>query len=213
MKKKILIVFCSVFLLIILWQNYDIKKPIVNALWLEEPRNIGDFHFTTHMNSDFSQVNLMNHWTILFIGYTGCPDICPNSFQNLNSAYKELKSIQNNLNVVFLSVDPKRDTTDKLASYIGFFNDNFIAMTGNEADIYYFTQKLNLVYMMLDNPYGGDYLVDHSVDFVLINPEGKLEAMFKSSTELAGLTEVSKEVLIEDFKKITRYQSKKYPII
>ena len=126
----------------------------------------------------------------------------------MNFIYDELKAIANNSQVLLVSVDPKRDTQEKLASYIGYFNPEFKALHGDHGTLFPFARNLGLMYAITES--NGDdhgqtvsnYLVDHSASLVLINPAGKVEAIFKPKQALGEVPVIEGDKLVSDFAKI-----------
>ena len=133
-----------------------------------------------HQGQVFNQERLQDVWSIVFFGFTHCPDICPTTLATLNDTYSKLKDReQERLQIVMISIDPERDTVEKLAQYVPYFNDEFIGVTGNKHLIRRLTAELNIAYnqVPLDS---GDYTVDHSTQLVLINPKGHYHGFFKA---------------------------------
>lgn len=137
-------------------------------------------------------------------GYTSCPDVCPTTLQELNFVYPELKEIAANTQVLLVSVDPLRDTTEKLAQYIRYFNAEFFALTAGHDVLYPFARNMGLMYAIVDDTDQTSYLVDHSASMVLINPQGKIAAIFKPKHELGQLPTISGDDLVADFEKIVQ---------
>ncbi|WP_028116465.1 SCO family protein [Ferrimonas senticii] len=182
------------------------QRPSVEALWLKQPRPLVEVTLQDQLREPFGQAQLQGKWTLLFIGYTSCPDICPTTMADLARLYPKLA--MDNLQVVMLSADPVRDTPDRLDEYIYHFEPSFKGVTGEHSQLYPFTQSLGLVYALVDSPTGGDYLVDHSADIVLINPQGQLEAIFRPQDLGPGqLRTVSMAQIERELPKIVDYQS------
>lgn len=179
-------------------------RPEVSALWLEQARPLPEFSLTDHNGQPFDRARLEGQWSLFFVGYTSCPDVCPTTMSDLARVYPKLEKRlgKKPVQVVLLSVDPGRDDPEKLGQYVEFFRPGFMAVTGEHAQLFPFTQSLGLVYALVDNPNGGEYLVDHSADLVLINPEGAIEAFFRPSGELGTLRKVSMAQLEQDLPVI-----------
>lgn len=160
---------------------------------------LAPFELVDQHQQTFTNANLTDQWSLFFIGFTYCPDICPTTLNKLAAAYPELKKIAP-IQVVFLSVDPKRDTPDKLLSYVNFFNPEFKAVTGEQTQIFPLTRSLGLTYAMVGE--GENYQVDHSAGYVLVSPQGTRVAVFKPTAELGQAPQVLNEALISDFAKI-----------
>lgn len=166
------------------------------------PRKLAPFTLTDQHGEPFSNLQLANKWSLFFIGYTSCPDVCPTTMGKLTAAYPELlKDID--LQIIFLSVDPQRDTQDKLLSYMDFFNPEFTAVTGEHSQLFPLTRDLGFVYAMVGE--GSNYQVDHSASMALISPEGNKIAIIKPKSSTPGtLPQILTKELISDIHKITQ---------
>jgi protein SCO1/2 len=181
-----------------------------NALYYKQSREIKPFQLTDHHNQAFTKENLANKWSWIFFGYTSCPDVCPVTLQELNFVYDELKAISKDTQVLLVSVDPNRDTPEILAQYIGYFNKEFIALTSDHGVLFPFARNLGLMYA-INEPEGenadkNSYLVDHSSSLVLVNPQGKIAAIFKPKQALGVLPTIDSEKLVSDFAKIVNLE-------
>ena len=193
---------------IILFAQLDKKAPVDFALHYQQAREVKPFELTDHLGNSFNNASLKEHWSWVFFGYTSCPDVCPTTLQELNFIYDELKAIANNNQVLLVSVDPKRDSQEKLASYIGYFNPEFKALHGDHGRLFPFARNLGLMYAITEA--GSDnhgesptsYLVDHSASLVLINPAGRVEAIFKPKQALGEVPVIEGDKLVSDFAKI-----------
>ena len=117
---------------------------------------------------------------MIFFGFTNCPDVCPTTLATLNETYSKLKdSEKENLQIIMVSLDPERDTVEKLGQYMPYFNAEFIGVTGNKHFIKRFTTEINIAYNQVPLD-GDDYTVDHSSQIVLVNPNGHYHGFFKS---------------------------------
>ena len=129
-----------------------------------------------HDGQPFTNDDLKGHWTLVFFGYTRCPDICPMTMNVLAEAKK--KATAEFPQVVFVSVDPQRDTVEMLGDYVRYFDPEFTGVTGEENMIQALTLQTSVLYMKVPGSSGkeDDYLVDHSSSIILINPKGQLAA-------------------------------------
>lgn len=146
------------------------------------PRPLPEFNMQTQAGKVFSKADFSGRWTLLFLGYTYCPDICPMTLANLSRAYPDLKTQVPDLQVVLLTADPQRDTSDRLQQYIAYFHKDFLAVRGEHSSLLPLTQALGLVYAMVDQSVDGEsdtYSVDHSASIVLVGPDGRLQARFR----------------------------------
>ncbi len=120
-------------------------------------------------------------WTLAFFGYTYCPDICPAALANMAqtmTVVREKTSELADTQILFVSVDPKRDTPERLKEYVEYFDPAFVGTTGDKADIDEITRSLGAIYAIVgDAENETNYLVDHSSQIVLIDPQGELRAI------------------------------------
>lgn len=165
--------------------NYELSAN--GAVVFDKPRIIPEFQLLDHYGQPFQLENLQGKWTLVYFGFTYCPDICPTTLATLSQWYKKLDDdIRDKTQVVMLTVDPARDTPAKLQQYMAHFNSDFVGVTGEFLDIKRLSDQLNVAFnrVVLDN---GDYTVDHSGHIVLINPYGHYHGIFKPPFELARL--------------------------
>lgn len=146
-----------------------------------QARTLPDFSLYDHQGQTFDKSRLKDRWTLAFVGYTYCPDICPTTLAELKRVYPELKTIESEypLQVWFLSVDPKRDTQERLNEYIQFFNSEFVAASGEHKDLFPLVRGMGMMYAIADNTSDPNYLVDHSASVVVIDPEANVIGRFK----------------------------------
>ena len=103
------------------------------AIVLDKPRIFSDFELVDHRGETFNIARMEDVWTMVFFGFTNCPDICPTTLATLNDTYSKMKdSEKEKLQIVMISLDPERDTVEKLAEYVPYFNEEFIGVTGNK---------------------------------------------------------------------------------
>jgi len=164
----------------------------------EPPVPLPDFTLTDHNGKDFNQWGLSRKWTFIFFGYTFCPDVCPMGLVDLDEVYSDLaakgdlieKRFRVDTQVLFVSVDPARDTVDALKDYVPYFNKAFIGLTGNLEVIDTLAHPMGVAYRRVPgkDP-DGDYYVDHSASFLLIDPLGRLRASFPPPHDPAKVAE------------------------
>jgi protein SCO1/2 len=159
-----------------------------NGLYLmDPPRDIGTFSLVSHRGESFGPDAFAGAWTLLFFGFTHCPDICPTTMAFLDQFVASLEGTEaEDTRVVMVSVDPARDTPDVLASYVPYFNPEFTGITGEFLDLFRFATALNTPFRKVPGQ-GEDYQVDHSANVVLINPRGHYHGFFKAPLDLAKM--------------------------
>ncbi|WP_022940014.1 SCO family protein [Psychromonas hadalis] len=197
-----LVVMVSIFLKIGLTNTLSDNPSLVMQT---EGKILPDFAFEMADHKVFNNESLLNHWTLLFVGYTFCPDICPTTLADLDRVYPELsKPPYDNIQIVFVSVDPNRDKANNLAEYVNYFNPHFLGTTSTHEQLFPFVQDLGLVYSIVDEGDSEDayYLIDHSASLVLVNPQGEHQASFKAVLNEDGIPHVDMDFMVEDIHKI-----------
>lgn len=211
MSKRLSVLVFAVFGLVLLglggvtavqFRSNNAEPELSTSFLFPTPKKLAPFTLKDQHGELFSNLQLANKWSLFFIGYTSCPDVCPTTMGKLTAAYPELlKDID--LQIIFLSVDPQRDTQDKLLSYMDFFNPEFTAVTGGHSQLFPLTRDLGFVYAMVGD--GQNYQVDHSASMALISPQGYKVAVIKpKSSTPASLPQILTKELISDIRKITK---------
>lgn len=162
-------------------QSSNPPKELEGVLRLE-PKSLSSFNLVDQNNQLINEHIFEDKWTFVFFGYTSCPDICPTTLQMLNAVVTKLDGNNGepagDVQVIFVSVDPVRDTSAKIASYMEFFNKSFIGLTGDEQNIDNITKQFNAGYMRGQEISPGHYLVAHTSAIFLVAPDTKLVAAF-----------------------------------
>lgn len=187
---------------VLIYQHKQQQLTPEYALFYQNGKAMLPFSLVDHHSKPFTNQSLIGNWYFVFLGYTSCPDICPTTLQQLNFIYPKLQKIAENSQILFVSVDPKRDTTEKLNKYIQYFNPKFIAATAGHEQLFPFARNLGLIYAITEQSSEAHYLVDHSAAIALINPHGQLAAIFKPELEPGKVPHVDSDKLISDFSRI-----------
>lgn len=145
--------------------------------YLAVPLEIPPFSLVDHRGEPFDRDVLRGRWSLLFFGYTYCPDICPVTLQSLVPV-QALLGEDSETRIVFVSVDPARDDVDRMAEYVGFFDPAYLGVTGEPAQIEVLTRAVGAYNMARDAEPGAEgYLVDHASSLFLVGPDASLEAI------------------------------------
>lgn len=158
------------------------------AFLFDKPRSFKSFELIDADNQPFTPSVLEGKWSLIFFGFTYCPDVCPTTLAQLNRFYEKQLTGEfgEDLQIILVTVDPARDTPEKLKDYVEYFNQDFKAVTGDFLDIYRFATQLNIPFGKV--PGGGDnYTVEHSGNIAIINPLGHYVGFFRSPVELPKL--------------------------
>lgn len=148
------------------------------------PEPLPNFQLRDQRQATFTPASLKGKWTFIAFGYINCPDICPTTLAEMNDLEKTLhkrretdSTIPKNIQIVFVTLDPKRDTEDELLKYLAYFNEKFIGVTGSVDEIKKFCDPLNISFsyeQITPSLYG----VEHSSAVVLIDPDTRYVARF-----------------------------------
>lgn len=160
-------------------------------LTLPEPRVVADFSLIDQDAQPFSLQNLQGRWSLMFFGFTHCPDVCPSALYDLQQLSQRVDSEQPaaNYQVVFVSVDPERDSPEKLQAYTEYFDPDFIGVTGDHAQLQPLTLQLGIAYRIEEHDAEQTaYNVDHSASIMVINPQGQLHGIFPTHTTMEAMT-------------------------
>lgn len=156
----------------------------------EQARALPGFELVADDARVFGRDDLNGHWSLLFFGYTHCPDICPITLQTLAAAVAQIDDadVRGALRVYFVSVDPERDTPARLAEYVGYFDPEFTGLTAPLADLRKLTRALGIAHDFRNKTDGATaYDVDHSSAILLINPRAEFAGIFGAPHDPAVL--------------------------
>jgi protein SCO1/2 len=158
-------------------------------------REVQPFELVDHNNVVFDNAALEQHWSFLFFGYTYCPDVCPTTLSVLNSIAQRLQDVDTDIRFVMVTVDPERDTPERLAEFVTYFNGDFLGVTGTDQGLEQLTRQLGILYERVEPEPGSEaYLMDHTAAVFLFDPDGRYHAVFSPP--------LSVETIVGDFRKM-----------
>ena len=180
------------------WRHSDGTAPVAltTGTLILPRRPLPAFSLLDHHGAAFTQDSLKGHWSMLYFGYTNCPDLCPTTLASLAGMQKSLAGagVRTRPVVVFISADARRDTPAVLARYVPYFDPGFVGVTAStQADIESFARKLGVA-ILIGPDSGGAYTVDHSSAVFVTAPDGSLAAVLTGPHSAQGLS--------EDFRRI-----------
>lgn len=179
----------------LLQQQSGSQPAVTTATLLSPPRPLPPMELVDHENRPFDTSRLRGGWSLVFFGFTSCPDACPLTMTALAETNKLLADLpaQRRPRVVMISVDPQRDTPERLAPYVKAFDPTFTGATGTKAAIDELAQRMGV--MAATRPIeGGSYTVDHTTSVFLIDPDGALRALFSAP--------LTPKLIAEDYRRI-----------
>ena len=169
-------------------------------------RPVSSFVLSSADHGPITEKNLRDRWTFVFFGYLSCPDVCPNTLYELSSFWQQLhyesRDQAQPVQVLFVSVDPKRDSVERLASYVAHFNRQFIGATAGIGQIERFARQFGAGFMYEPETVSGQYLVAHTSAIFLVDPYGRLIANFSQPHTARTLTAQFQR--IEEYFEINR---------
>ena len=174
----------------------DLRPEELVGTVLPQARALPEVSLEDHDGDSWTQADLNGRWHYLFFGFTHCPDVCPMTLATLAGAMQQLESdgVEEMPEVVFVTVDPRRDTPAAMANYVEHFHDDFVGVTGAREEIDRLTQSLGISYTLHEPDANGDYAVDHSAAILLIDPQGRLRALWQPPH--------GRDVLAEEYRRI-----------
>ena len=167
-----------------LWKLAQDGTPSMTAALriLPEPRVLADFRLVDQDGEAFSLQQLQGKWSLLFFGFTHCPDVCPSALYDLQQvSHTAARSAGHGeaLQVIFVSVDPERDAPERLKEYVRFFDPEFLGLTGTPEQLAALAKQIGVAYRIEPHDAGSpDYTVDHSASIMLTDPQGRLYGVF-----------------------------------
>ena len=167
------------------------STPGISGLLWPEPPILRPFALVDMDGDSFTEQRLQGRWTLIFFGFTNCPDICPTTMNTLSEVVQQLRgnaALFEKIQVLFVSVDPERDDLETLRAYVDYFDSAFVGATANDENLSEFTRQFGVMYMKAQTPGIAGYSVDHSASILLVDPEMRFVGVFSrphSATDIA----------------------------
>jgi protein SCO1 len=174
------------------------------ATLLSPPKSLEDFTLTDQDNRPLGPNALKGRWTFVAFGYTHCPDICPTMMATFDALEQELakSGAGPQPDFLFVSVDPERDTPERVGEYVAYFNPRIRGATADHEVLRPLTAQLGVLYRRSDDQETAmGYLVDHSASILLLDPQARLSAIFS--------TPHNPQTMAEDFRTISSHSESK----
>ena len=176
----------------------------------EEPRVLPAFSLQQSDGTPLVPGELQGHWTLVFLGFTHCPDVCPTTLARLAQAQKAWAKLPEGTRprVLFVSVDPDRDTPDRVGEYAHAFHKDTLAATADLPALEAFARSLSLVFMKVPAPAGApadQYSVDHSATLAVLDPRARMAGVVQPGTPAdSGESGLDAQAIAADLAALTR---------
>jgi protein SCO1 len=168
--------FCAALAGFWVARELDSSVPqLASGTWLAQPRQVSAFELIDHRGQRFTSAALQGKPSLVFFGFTHCPDVCPTTLAKLKQVKKA--AAVPGLQVLFVSIDPQRDTPEAVGLYAHAFDPDFIGLTGDPKAIDKMTAAFGVAAVRVDLP-GGDYTMDHSAAVFLVDAAARIVAVF-----------------------------------
>jgi len=146
---------------------FNRTAPVAGDAWYAEPFNLVDQDGTA-----VTQANYIGKPSAWFYGFTHCPDVCPTALAEMSAILEALGPDADDLNVVFVSVDPERDTPEIMKDYVAYFDDRIVGLTGELAEVTEMAKARKIFFEKVPLE-GGDYLMEHQASIQLVDAQGQ----------------------------------------
>lgn len=167
-----------------LWASQRLHAPAAPALpatravtLLPTPRELPAFALQQDGGKVLDKAALKGHWTVVFLGFTHCPDVCPTTLSDFAAALRQLGPDAERVQVIFVTVDPERDTPELLRQFVPAFNPGFLGMYSDRETLRQLAKEFKVVYQKTAVKAPDDYLIDHSAGTYVYDPQGNLRLL------------------------------------
>lgn len=186
---------CAALAGFLLAAQVDSSRPVLaSGTWLAQPRPIAEFHLIDSRGRAFTRAAFLGHPTLVYFGFTHCPDECPDTLAALARVKKEASLP--GLQVLFVTVDPERDTPAVLATYLRHFDPSFVGLTGDPAGIRQLAGSLGVAINRINLP-GGGYDFEHTMAILLFDSRAREVGVFTPPFDARQLAQSLRHVAPE----------------
>ena len=173
---------------VIVWRGLPHWRPHVwHGFAMQPPKPAADFTLTAHTGARVSLHDFRGKLVLLYFGYTYCPGICPTTLANVAQVLRQLGARANQVQLLMISVDPERDTPDRLAAYVPHFHPSFLGLTGSAADIAAVAPLFGIYYEKQEGTTDTGYLVNHSATLMVVDQQGIMRLIIPFNTTVPDI--------------------------
>lgn len=178
-------------------KSTETKSTALKSGVFDPPRMAPDFSLPSSRDNQFTLSEQRGKLLVLGFGFTNCPNVCPMTLANLAQVYKNLGALAGQVQVVYMTVDPERDTPARLREYLTNFNSHFVGVTGSADELAAVRQAYGIIAKKEVHKNGGNYEVHHSSYIYLIDRDGLLRALVPFGKSADDITHDIKILLQE----------------
>jgi protein SCO1/2 len=149
----------------------------------------GDFTLVTHYGQRMNLSDYEGDWVVLYYGYTFCPDVCPTTLMQLGRMMPLLGKKAEHVHVFMVSVDPERDTAERMKEYVTYFHPDFVGLIGTPEEVADAAAPFGIYYKKKEVEGASDYLLDHTASVTIIDPDGRVRLIWPYGTTAEEMAE------------------------
>ena len=161
----------------------------------------GDFSLIDYNNNKYT-LSSSSKTKIIFFGFLNCPDICPTALSDVSRLMKNLENLADNIEPIFITVDPNRDKPKLLKEYLSFFDNRIIGLTGSQQQIENVSNQYHVYYSYQDQDKKKNYVVNHTANMYLLSPDNQVIKIFIPGTPFSELFKYVNRYLMRDIKNL-----------
>ncbi len=166
-----------------------LRPPTFSGMLLQGTNTANDFTLVDGNGERVSLSDFRGKPVLLYFGYTFCPDVCPTTMAELGQMMQALGKKADDVQVVMISVDPERDTPERLGEYVRYFHPNFIGLTGTEDEIAQAATPLGIYYARQEVEGASGYLMDHTATVLMVDQDGSVRMVWPYGTSGQAIAE------------------------
>lgn len=164
------------------WQPY-----VLHGFAMQPPKPAADFTLTAHTGERVSLRDFRGKLVLLYFGYTHCPGLCPTTLANVAQVLPQLGARAQQVQLLMVSVDPERDTPDRLGAYVPHFHPSFLGLTGSATDIAAVAPLFGIYYEKEESTTAASYMVNHSTTLIAIDQQGIMRLIIPFGTAVQDI--------------------------
>lgn len=194
-KGTVILFLSFIALFIAIYLSMTSRKMVIPqeliAVLRPHATTLQPFTLTNKNAQPFTKQHLKDKWSFIFFGYTYCPDICPTTLttlKHINRTLKKNHQAATDMQVIFVSVDPERDTPETLGKYTAYFSKDFIPVTGSTDELFNFSRQFSAAYSKEKTDTPSEYLMSHTSSIFLVDPKMRIVASFSPPHDTETIT-------------------------